>query len=259
MNLKRSFFVIILVFTFLNVRAQMNQTDQNGLKQGHWIRTYPDGSKMYEGIFINGHPAGEFKRFYENGRIKSIMIFSENGKEADAVLYYPDGKMASRGKYVNQKKEGKWQFYSSTGGNYLICEQSFVNDLREGISLGFYPDGKTGDRTMYQSDLKNGLREQFYENGAPYTRSNYKNGKLEGTFEAWFPDGKKMYSGAYRNDVRDGLWIICNEDGSLKYRVEYRNGVPDNPDIDNDVVNYINSLEKQKGKIPDPEKTGEMW
>lgn len=259
MNLKRIAILVVTVFPFLNIIAQQNITDQNGLKQGPWIRNYPNGTKMYEGVFRDNHPVGEFKRYYENGRIKSVMVFSEDGRQADAVLYHSNGRIASKGKYVNQKKEGKWQFYSADDEGYLICEQNFTGDTRNGISLGFYPDSTVGDRTTYLNDVKNGSREQFYMSGAPYTRSFYSAGKLNGPFEAWFENGNKMYSGSYKNDLRDGSWIIYNEDGSVRYRINYRNGVPDNRQMDIDASKYIDDLEKQKGKIPDPEKTGEMW
>ncbi len=260
MNVKRIIILILLVSaSFIAANSQLNQTDRNGLRQGHWIRKDPNGVTMYDGIFRDGHPVGEFKRFYENGARKSVMIFSQDGRQADAILYYPNGRLASKGRYVDQKKEGKWQFFSASDEEYLICEQSFTNDLRNGVSVGFYRDSTIGDRTNYVNDRKNGEWEQFYQNGKTYIKSGYRNGKLNGPFEAWYENGNKMYTGAYINDTREGLWLIYNEDGSVKYRIEYRQGVPDNHQMDADASKFIDSLESQKGKIPDPEITGEMW
>lgn len=260
MNLQRISLVIVILFIYsCNALCQLNQTDKNGLRQGRWVRNYPHGTKMYEGVFRDGHPVGEFRRYYENGTLKSFLIFSEDGRHADAVLYHPNGRIASKGRYTDQKKEGKWQFFSPVNENYLICEQFYKDDMRNGISLRFYPDSTVGDRTTYLNDQKNGDREQFYEDGSPYTKSYYSEGKMNGKFEAWFSNGTKMYSGMYKNDIRDGQWLIYNEDGSVKYSIEYKNGIPDNPKMDEDASNYIDALEKQKGKIPDPEITGEIW
>lgn len=259
MNLKKILAVTIILSFSTIVFPQMNQTDQNGLRQGHWIRNYPNGKPMYDGIFRDGHPVGEFRRFSEDGTLKSVLIFSEDGKVADATIYHPDGRIASKGRYIDQKKEGKWQFYSAEIDGYMISEENYEGNLRNGPSLKFYPDSSLAERTNYMNDVKHGSWEQLYESGKPFIKSNYVNGKLTGKYEAWFENGKTMYSGQYKTDIREGLWLIYNEDGSLKYRIEYRNGVPDNRQMDIDASKYIDSLEKQKGKIPDPEKTGEMW
>jgi antitoxin component YwqK of YwqJK toxin-antitoxin module len=260
MNPKNIVLSILLLFaTILVSHAQVNQTDQKGMRQGPWVKNYPHGTRMYEGIFKDGHPVGDFRRYYENGILKSKLDFTEDGISANAVLYHQNGRIASEGTYINQKKEGSWKFYSPDREKYLIAQQEFKEDKRNGQSIGFYPDSTVGDRTMYQNDLKHGDWEQFYENGAPYIKSYYKWGRLNGPYEAWFKNGKKMYSGFYLNDFRDGSWIIYNEDGSVRYKVNYTLGVPDNKKIDIDASNYINNLEKQKGKIPDPQVTGELW
>ena len=260
MNIKRiSILILLILIDFINIYPQLNQTDQNGLRQGHWIRKYPTGVTMYDGIFKDGHPVGEFKRYYENGAIKSVMMFSQDGRQADATLFFPNGSIASKGQYRDQKKEGRWQFYSSREPGYLICEQMFTNDLRNGVSLSFYHDSTIGDRKNYLNDNKNGEWEQFYQSGKIYIKAGYLSDKLNGPFEAWYENGTKMYTGSYRNDARDGTWLIYNEDGSVKYKIQYKNGVPDNHQMDADASKFIDSLESQKGNIPDPEITGEMW
>ena len=98
---------------YARLKHLINQTDSKGRKQGHWIKRYPDQTILYEGYFKDDHPVGEFKRYYEDKTLKSVLQFSNNGKEAIAILYHPNGNIASKGKYVNQKKEGKWQFFSA--------------------------------------------------------------------------------------------------------------------------------------------------
>lgn len=259
MNLKKILSLTIILSLSAAVFSQLNQTDNNGLKQGHWIRNHPNGKPMYDGIFRDGHPVGEFRRFSEDGKLKSLLFFSEDGMSAEATIYHSNGRIASRGKYIDQKKEGKWQFYSAETEGYMISEESYEGNLRTGPTLKFYPGNLLAERINYMNDVKHGTWEQFYKSGKSFIKSNYINGKLTGTYEAWFENGKQMYSGRYNGDVRDGLWLIYNEDGSLKYRIEYRNGIPDNKQMDIDASEYIDLLEKQEGKIPDPEKTGEMW
>ncbi len=114
MNLR---IIIILLFSLLQSQSfpqqgsTLNQTDKSGLKQGHWIKKYPDGNVMYDGFFRNDKPVGEFRRYYEDRTIKSLLVFNESGSEALATLYYQNGNVASKGKYINQLKKVPGNFF----------------------------------------------------------------------------------------------------------------------------------------------------
>jgi len=262
MNLKivtiASLLAISAMATCQNETA-VNITDQQGRKQGHWIKKFPDNNVIYEGVFKDDHPVGEFRRYYENRTLKSLLIYSDDGKEAIASVYQSNGYIASRGKYINQKKEGKWQFFSKSIGGYLICEEHYAANLRNGSSLKFYPDSTVAERLTYINDIRQGEWIQYYPNGAICLKSNYLNGKINGRFEVWFENGRIEFSGQYKNDARDGLWHIYNNDGTLKYKLEYLAGVTKDRQMDIDESDYIDFLEKNKGKIADPEKTGVIW
>ena len=124
MNLKITLCILLLGLSsavFCQTDKALNQTDPQGRKQGHWIKRAPNKTIIYDGYFKDDKPAGEFKRYYENDTLKSVLNFSNNGKEASAVLYHPNGYLASKGKYVNQMEEGKWKFYSEIIRDYLIA------------------------------------------------------------------------------------------------------------------------------------------
>jgi antitoxin component YwqK of YwqJK toxin-antitoxin module len=228
------------------------------MKQGHWIKKYPGGRIQYEAYFKDNHPAGELKRYSENGNIKSVMNFSPDGREAVATFYYPDGRIASKGKYINQQREGEWQFFAQDS-SYLISEDTYVKNRRNGPSLKYYPDGKIAEEVNFVNDLKNGEWIQYYQNGHKWIQSAYQNGRLNGKFEVWFENGTPEITGEYMNDSKEGTWLIYNNDGSLRYKIEYKNGYTTDRQMDIDQSNFIDSLEKNKDKIADPEKTGEMW
>jgi len=97
--------VLLLVLTTIasgQEQTDLNKTDQQGRKQGHWIKKYPNGTILYEGTFINDKPVGEFKRYNSNNTLKSILIYSSDSREADATIYHPNGFISSKGKYVDQ-------------------------------------------------------------------------------------------------------------------------------------------------------------
>jgi antitoxin component YwqK of YwqJK toxin-antitoxin module len=259
MNIKIYITASLLAFSVCaisQVDTQINRTDQQGKKQGHWIKRYPDESIMYEGIFKNDHPVGEFKRFYENKSLKSILYYSEDGKKAAAVMYHPNGNISSKGSYVDQLKEGKWQFFSSTTNGYLISEESYIKNRRNGLSVKFYPDSTIAEKVNYVNDVKQGAWIQYYPSGSVLLKSYFINGKLDGTFEVWFENGAIEFSGNYKNDSWDGKWVIYKSDGSIKYNLEYLSGITRDRQMDIDESDFLDSLEKNMGKIADPEKTG---
>lgn len=236
----------------------INKTDENGKKQGHWIKKYPNGNILYEGSFLNDMPKGEFRRYYENSVLKSLLVFSETSKEALATLYYPNGLPASTGKYINQLKEGNWRFFSSASKDLIISEAEYTGGKKNGLLVKYYPDGKMAEKLFYKNDLKNGEYLKYYPDGTLSLRTNYTNDKLNGKFEAFYDNGKAEIIGQYKYNLREGQWIIFNKDGNQRFKTIYESGIPDNSKMDIYESEYIDSLERNAGKIDDPEKTDEI-
>ena len=259
MNLKIFIIASLLAVsakTPCQAQSELNITDSKGQKQGHWIKKYPNQSVMYEGFFENDHPVGEFKRYNEDRTLKSVLIYSKDGKEAVATNYHPNGYISSKGKYINQMKEGKWQFFSSIYEGYLICEEIYSKNFKNGSSLKFYRDSTVAEKVNYINNVRQGECIQYYPNGAICLKSNYLNGKINGPFIVLFENGTVEISGQYKNELRDGTWLIYTKDGLLKYKIEYQEGVTQDNQMDIDESDYLDSLEKNKGKIADPEKSG---
>jgi len=252
-------FVCCSSMTMGQSQTVINQTDKNGKKQGHWIKTYPNGNVMYDGFFKNDQPDGDFKRYYEDKTLKSLLVFSRNGIEANATLYYPNGFVATKGKYVSQLKEGRWQFFSAITSGCLISEEEYSKNLRNGLSVKYYPDSIVAEKLTYVNDIRNGEWISYYPDGSLSFKTNNVNGKIDGSFEAYYENGKLELSGHYKGDLREGLWHIYKKNGSLRFEIEYVAGIPKNLDLEIYQSDYIDSLEQNRIKIADPEKTGEIW
>ncbi len=237
----------------------LNVTDQAGRKQGQWIKRYPDNTVMYEGFFKDNYPVGEFRRYYENGTLRSVLIYSQNGNATEAKIYHQNGYLAATGRYIDRKKDGLWQFYSEIINGYKVIEETYSGNLRHGTSVKLYPDGTIAEKLNFVNDTAQGDWLKYYDNGNICLKSNLLNGKIKGKFEAWFENGNLQFSGEYLNDKRDGTWSVYEKDGSLKYRMEYSRGITSNRQMDLDSSDYLDSLEENKGRIPDPEKTGTIW
>jgi antitoxin component YwqK of YwqJK toxin-antitoxin module len=238
--------------------TDINKTDQQGRKQGHWIKKYPNGNIQYEGTFKDNKPVGEFKRFYKNNVIKSILKYSNDSKEADATIYHPNGFISSRGKYISQLKEGKWKFYSSFIKGCLINEEEYSKNIQNGLALKYYTDSTIAEKVNYVNGVREGELLQYHPNGKIFLKAFYIHGEFNGKFEAWYENGKPEYSGNYVHNMREGKWIIYGENGAMKYELNYVNGITKDRQMDMDAANFFDRIEKTRGKIADPEKTGEI-
>jgi len=248
-----SFFLVISC-SLTAQSTEINKTDAQGKKQGFWTKKYPGGTVQYEGTFRDDHPVGEFKRYYENKILKSVLIYSVDGEEADATFYYPNGYISLTGKYIHQLKEGKWKFFSEINSGYLVSEEEYSKDLLNGTSVKYFLNGNIAERLTYVNGAKNGECVQFYESGKNFLKTYYKNGVLDGSLEVWFENGQPKFTGFYRNNIRDGKWVIHNEDGSLKYEVKYKDGVTSDNPMEAEAAAFMESLEKNKDNVVDPEK-----
>jgi antitoxin component YwqK of YwqJK toxin-antitoxin module len=246
----------IPVHSFCQDINNINQTDKKGYKQGKWVKKYPDGAIMYAGTFADDHPVGEFRRYYDSGTLKSLLVYNSSGTEADATMYHDNGYISSKGKYKNQKKEGTWMFYSSFTEGYLLSEENYSANLKNGQSIKYFPDKTVAERIFYKNDLKQGEWIQYYRSGKICLRSGFLNDKVNGKYEVWYENGKLQFAGQYKNDVRDGTWLIYKKDGSVKYKLEYIDGIQTDRRYEIDSSEYLDSLERNIGKIADPEKTG---
>ena len=251
-------FLLIPFFGISQTTPSINQTDNTGKKTGYWIKK--EGNiKIYEGFFKDGHPVGEFKRFNRDNTLRSLLVFSDDGRTADATFYHPNGYIASKGRYVNQQKEGTWKFYSGQKEGYLICQEGYSKNMKNGSSVKYYPGDVIAEKMYYVNDIKNGEWTQFHPNGAMSLKSYYLSDKINGKFDVWYETGKKEVTGEYKNDKKEGRWLIYKEDGTLRYELDYVAGFTNDRRMQIDESDFLDSLEKNMNKIPDPEETGVLW
>ena len=254
-----SVLVILVNPSYGQTGSQLNQTDPKGLKQGHWIKKNSSGHVIYDGYFKDNEPIGVMKRYFDNDSLQTIMNYRPDHKTVDVEIYHPNGFPASKGTYVNKLKEGKWQFYSEYEKGYLICEESYTQNKKNGLSVKYYKDSTPAEKINYTDDTRNGSWIQYFENGQVCLSGNYVNGILDGNFTCYYEDGKPDVKGQYKENVRDGEWIKYNPDGTVRKRMIYRSGELTNADAYKEETDFLDKMEKNKGLIPDPEKTGTLW
>ncbi|MDP1622002.1 MAG: toxin-antitoxin system YwqK family antitoxin [Bacteroidales bacterium] len=218
---------IMILFTICSVSAvaqdPLNVVDGKGKRQGAWRKLDSADRVIYEGRFKDGIPAGEFRYFYPDGKLKTISYVSNQGKRAVTTSYFPNGHKMAAGIYINEKKDSTWQFFSESIGT-IVSEESYQAGVVNGPSKVFYPDGKLSEMHYYKNGIKDGLWEQYYMDGKLKLRGAYKSGEKNGQFKILDLSGHPMVEGRYNHGHQDGVWIYYSDKGAIAKKETYKNG-----------------------------------
>ena len=101
--------------------------DTQGLKQGEFLRYYPNKQLYTKGNYKDNEQTGRWEYYYQNGQLGQIIVFSEDDF---TVLEFYDVD----GNQLITNGTGEWvkDFYPNQGGiNYLYA--SFVDGKRTGV------------------------------------------------------------------------------------------------------------------------------
>jgi uncharacterized protein len=121
----------------------------------------------------------------------------------------------AKGKYVAQKKDSTWRFYSEVDGA-LISEDDYQDDLLHGKVRNYYPEtGILAELMHYNEGQREGVWEKYFPDGSLMTKGTYRNDLLNGKLIIFHPSGKVQISGSYENGVRTGTWFTYDQDGKL--------------------------------------------
>jgi antitoxin component YwqK of YwqJK toxin-antitoxin module len=94
-------------------------------------------------------------------------------------------------------RQGQWNLRDGSGNK---AKGSYINNMRDGFWIQWYPNGQKKIEGIFHNDVENGPSTQ------------------------WAPDGRKMWEGSYRDGQYHGKWKLWNEVGELS-ELEYMNGV----------------------------------
>jgi antitoxin component YwqK of YwqJK toxin-antitoxin module len=220
---------LLLVFLIIGMNLvvfsqdSINRTDASGRRQGVWRKVDKDGHKIYDGQFKDGAPVGEFRYYYPDGKLKTVSVLSEGGKTARTVSYSSGGLKIAEGKYMNEKKDSSWRYYSDLDG-VLLSEESYTSGIRNGVSTTFYPNGKITEVVYFRDGKKEGEWIQYFDDGKLKLKGRYINDEKDGLFTGYYPSGKISFSGTYKTGHMDGRWTFYEENGDVIRTDKYSEG-----------------------------------
>jgi antitoxin component YwqK of YwqJK toxin-antitoxin module len=209
--MSRSLVFILLCFVFVaNIKAQ-----ESALPNGDSITKfyYPNGQLSSEGTMRDGKPDGYWKTYNEKGFLKS-----EGNRKfflLDSVwkFYDDSARLLVSITYLADKKNG----LKTTYREGEIVSENFVNDVKQGPTTYYYPDGKVRLIINFVSGLENGVARELAPDGSVITYMEYKKGFLvsrerinrkdskglkQGRWKYFYDNFNLKLEGVYKDDKR---------------------------------------------------------
>ncbi len=227
--------VLLLVFCslFFGLVAQ-NEIDPNGYNQFF----YENGQLSSEGYMRDGQPDGYWKTYYENSIIKSEGNRKDFELDSIWTFYNDSGHVALQITYLKGKKNGIRRTYHENE----VVEENFINDIKQGYTYYYYPNGKLWKEIKFVDGLEKGIAKNFASSDGRVIKLTYykkgfitdierinsidKAGMKQGKWKYFYEDeGTIQLEGEYKNDLKHGYFKKYSKDGNLLTTSKYVDGV----------------------------------
>jgi antitoxin component YwqK of YwqJK toxin-antitoxin module len=200
--MKRAILLIAAALLLTSVSAvAQNKTDKQGRRQGHWIRTDKDGSKIYEGDFVDGQETGTFTYYYADGSVRMRNTYTVPGRVCRHETYDEQGHRLTEGVYNQRNRDGLWKFYAADGR--LVKEATYSMGIKNGRHVVYERTGDTAEVTTWRNGERNGRWWRRLE-GKGYITANYVDGGIEGRLLEYDSEGLIAREGNYKKGLRHG-------------------------------------------------------
>ena len=159
------------------------------------MRTYNNGVCVRKFSYKDGALSGPMVQYGKGGEPLMKTNFLNN-KQHGICVVYTQGYMVARTSFVHGKKQGMMRaFYPPHDPNEpqrVSKEIFYLDDLMEGPSFTYYPNGKKCMEENYLKNLRHGPCIEYYDNGNIRKISIYANNKLVKKPEEYDCFGKKI-------------------------------------------------------------------
>lgn len=199
---------------------RQGKIDNQGREQGEWKEFYESGKLKAIGNYTDGKKDGLWKHTFENDSLEQIGVFVKGKPEGLWKWYYPSGVVRREETYKNGKENGIMREYDDQGA--ILAEGEYINGLQEGEWS--YSIDEYVARGKFIEGREDGLWKQFYTGGQIAFEGEFLDGQETGEHRYYWPDGKMREVRVYRLGLPDGQWKLYDENGALLVTITYRNG-----------------------------------
>jgi len=208
--------------------------------ENYYIAKLHPGSNKPDDFYERTYKTGQWKTFYESGKISQIANYNEDRLYGEFFEYYDDETNLVKYKcnYRNGLKIGLEQEYFENGKLYKSKEKD-SNGYQIGKDITYFDNGLVKELTEYVESQKQGNYVQNYENGKPKVIGTYNSGQEIGTWNYYYNSGKLFKSIKYNEGVKEKTFFY--NDGVKFAHILY--------DFDEDSANETFTFYAKSGAI----------
>src|ERR1700756_414715 len=229
---------------YIEKQERINQTDENGNKQGMWKKFYSNGTIKKEERYKDGAVDGYVKEYDKKGNLEEIKkyTFGKEIKDAPELAkldvfkaYFDDGNVKYEGGYVNGVPMGThYRFHLShrcdtvlvyidsleTNQKQFHCFNISVPDSAYNFQEGYLIERGPVDslRRRQKEWIEYNITGEFRSKGT------YVDDKRIGNWEFFYPNQKIEQKGKYDKKGRlQGPWNWYYNNGNVLMKENYQN------------------------------------
>lgn len=232
----------LLVFDeegFILEKIPYSEGMKEGRATGYFDKDHVQYEETYEtgllktGIYHNleGHKIAEitsgfgYKARFEKGKLYSLVEYQKGEEKGRVEHYNSEGRKTSFYTQESGKKQGEeWLFYEhvTDGSSYPKLCMHWQEDLLQGETKTWYPEGKLESQREYNQNKKHGLSLAWYKNGDVMLMEEYdQNALIKGSY---FKKGDKKTVSKVENGK--GTATIYSPEGAFIKKIQYEKGLP---------------------------------
>jgi antitoxin component YwqK of YwqJK toxin-antitoxin module len=186
------------------------------------------------GTYREGKKQGNFRMFDEAGKETGGFLFDNDTLVGEGMidslgrrigewkLFYQDGKVRAQGKYVAGLREGNWMYFYQDGKQ----EQTGVYkmDWPTGMWKWYYPNGMLHREEMYRNGKEDGSSIEYDTLGVVINEGEFSAGARNGKWKLTVND--HIEDGQFLDGERDGMWLWYYGNGTKMFEGEFQSGIP---------------------------------
>jgi antitoxin component YwqK of YwqJK toxin-antitoxin module len=208
-----------------NGKLKAKGTYHEGRRKGYWQFFYENGQKELSCYFRDYTGSKYFESFYENGATKYRGYVSRSKvdaesnssdyyyKEGEWKEYYENGRLKSIGNFKKPTSDG----YLLSGFMSVIKDDGQLRFTRQGLWKFYHPNGRLESEGFFMDNHKT-KKWKYYSNDSRLIRESFEDGKSAKSL--LFPKGrsdvnlknamKHAYSGYLINDPEATYYMARN-------------------------------------------------
>ena len=190
---------------------------------GIWSEYHHTGEFKGKGAYKEGNRVGDWEFYYASGKLEQKGKYDKRGRmQGSWKWFYEGGQLWREEIYVNGRREGLLTDYNEEGK--IILQGNFVDNKKEGTWNYESPDYKeTGN---YNNDEPDSVWKSYFMPGKiKHFEGRFQSGDPIGLHTAYHPTGEKMYMGNYVSGMKDGDWKYYDETGYNYLTITYKNDI----------------------------------